>query len=378
MIPDISEIGEFVYTWDFDEEEYAEYLQENEEEHNDNTLLQYIMDNVSFDFEFLDNETFHTFAWESMYYQEIEDNFGEDFAREVLDDCKNKGEGRIETISFFDNEIDINNPNELNAEAVKLLPHGDYFKDCRGFILSNGEVVYTPLEHNHCTAINGIKGTYHFITLGNIRVLQNSIDIGKEPTQQQRRVLATVINSYKGDTLYIDIIDKSSEFSVTYVNPEWRYVIGEIDRYYNEGIKPQGRTFYESKKKEGINMDKKINLTEEKYNEFVSYVFESAFFPKADLVLDVKEFLDKNFIRQGLLDIDDNGKPTTNKTVMWVYHGQPFRTLKMPELLMLLDDEFQDRIKEDKDRKKFLKQIITDWYYKRKNLKRGLLSVNYL
>ena len=34
MVPDISQIGEFVYTWDCDKEDYEEYIQDNELENN--------------------------------------------------------------------------------------------------------------------------------------------------------------------------------------------------------------------------------------------------------------------------------------------------------------------------------------------------------
>jgi hypothetical protein len=44
---------------------------------------------------------------------------------------------------FDDEEIDVNNPDELNSIAIKMLPHGDYYKDCRGFILTNGDIIYT-------------------------------------------------------------------------------------------------------------------------------------------------------------------------------------------------------------------------------------------
>jgi hypothetical protein len=56
---------------------------------------------------------------------------------------------------------------------------------------------------------------------------------------------------------------------------------------------------------------------------------------------------------------------------------QPLKTLRMKELLMLLDDKFNNMVSDDKDRKKFLKQVITDWYLNKiKN--NGILSVNHL
>ena len=188
MVPDISQIGEFVYTWDFDKADYEEYIQDNELENNNETLLEYIRDNVLFEIDFLDNDTFHQFDSETMSLEEISNEFGDKLANAILTDCLEDGKGRFETYYLFDEEIDVNNKEQVNDMAKKLLQHGEYYKNCRGFILSDGTVVYTPNEHNQCTAINGVKNTFHFIQLGNIRLLQNSIDIGQQPTTQQTSV----------------------------------------------------------------------------------------------------------------------------------------------------------------------------------------------
>ena len=49
----------------------------------------------------------------------------------------------------------------------------------------------------------------------------------------------------------------------------------------------------------------------------------------------------------------------------------------MKELLRLLDDKFHNMVSDNVDRKKFLKQVIRDWY--QNNIKNnGILSVNHL
>lgn len=246
MLPDISEIGEFVYSWDFNKKDYQEYLIDSELEDTEDVFMEYINDEVSFSMEFLDNETYHTFARATnISLSEIKETYGEKLANVVLQDCLKNNEGRVETLLLYDEDIDINDKNQLNNMAKTLLQHGDYYKDCRGFILSDGTVVYTPNEHNQCTVINGVKGTYHFISLGNIRVLPNSIDIGQEPTFEQEQVLRQVINEYADDILYLDIFDNGTQIGVQYRNPQWRFVINEIKRYYREGIKPTGRDLYE-------------------------------------------------------------------------------------------------------------------------------------
>ena len=42
------------------------------------------------------------------------------------------------------------------------------------------------------------------------------------------------------------------------------------------------------------------------------------------------------------------------------------------------DDKFEKIITKKEDRRKFLKQVIKDWYYKNNGIKTGMLSVNYI
>ena len=121
IIPDISEIGEFVYSWDFDAEEYNEYLQENGLVDSQEELMNYIEEQVSFDVDFLDNVTYHTFDSLSMSLDEIRGEYGDKLADTILKDCMNDGEGRIETeLIIGDEDIDLNNDTQVNAVAKKL------------------------------------------------------------------------------------------------------------------------------------------------------------------------------------------------------------------------------------------------------------------
>ena len=375
MLPDISEIGEFQYSWDFDQDEYEEYLQDNEMENSQESLLEYINDMVTFDVNFIDNETYHQFASANMTLDEISNEYGEELANIVLSECMKDGKGYIETSTLYDNvKVNLNNPNELNNIAKTMLRHGEYFKGCRGFILSDGTIVYTPNEHNECTKINGVKDKFHFIRLGNIRILPNSIDIGKEPTYQQKNVLRQVISSYSnGDELYLDIFDEHNVISAKYKNPQWRYVLGEIERYYNEGIKPMGKTFYtENKKKK-----KTIIIDEDKEQELIGNILNEVFYPTAEKVNLITNYLDKNFAKQLLDTLDDNGYPSKEKTVVLLSNEkQPLKTMNMKELLRLVDDKFQKIMSNKEDRRKFLKQIIKDWYFNK--IKNGILTVNFI
>ena len=246
---DSSEIGAVNYSWDFDEEEYQEWLVDAEYENTQEALMEYINDNVEFELEYLDNETYHTCGCDYVDYNTLEDMFGEKMQKEILTTCMSDGSGSFETVNLYsDDDVDINDRNSVNNMAMRLLRHGDYFKDCRGFILTNGVVVYTESEHNEICRIPNINNKFDFIRMGNIRILPQSIDIGAAPTSEQRSVLRKVIASYANEELYLDIYQGKSSIGAKYIQPDWRYVMGEIDRFFSEGIKPQGNGFYEGKK----------------------------------------------------------------------------------------------------------------------------------
>ena len=263
----MSMIGAVNYSWDFDEDEYQEWLRDDMEgaQPTNENLREYIEDNVTFEIEYLDNETLHHFDSDNLIFSELEDEFGENMANKMLQTCLNDGSGSFETCDLYEDEVvDLNDPDSVNAMAVKLLQHGEYYKDCRGFILTNGEVVYTPAEHNQCSIIDGVNGTFVFIRLGNIRVLSQSIDLSKMPTREQMLTLRKVIKSYADEVLYVDILgDGATLSSAVYVRPSIDRVLGEITRYFTEGIKLRGSQMLEQ-----INFmfDKNIVISESQYN----------------------------------------------------------------------------------------------------------------
>ena len=274
---DLSEVGLVEYEWYFDEDEYREWLQDCELTDSEEVRNQYYTEEVTYGVEYFDNETYHYMDGDqNLLYDDLDDLFGKDMAKQMLQNCIENGGGKFETYELYEkNSYDLTNSNELNDIAMKLFRHGEYYKDCRGFILSNGIIVYTPNEHNEICMIPGVKTKFDFIRMGNIRVLPNSIDIGSEPTHEQEEVLRQVISSYANEELYLDIFNGSSEIGVKYVTPNWRYVIGEIDRYYSEGIKPQGNdglyenTEYEVKPNE-------VDLSSfKKRNELVPSIWEN-------------------------------------------------------------------------------------------------------
>lgn len=123
---------------------------------------------------------------------------------------------------------------------------------------------------------------------------------------------------------------------------------------------------------------KYIKINEDVETKIISELISEAFYPNVDKVLFIKDYIDKNFKKQSLDDIDTNGYPcSTPSVVMMSKNGQPIKTMEMKEFLLFLDDKFHNMISDESDRKKFLKQVITDWY-NNKISKNGLLSVNHL
>lgn len=123
---------------------------------------------------------------------------------------------------------------------------------------------------------------------------------------------------------------------------------------------------------------KHIKIKEGDETKIISELISEAFYPNVDKVLFIKDYIDKNFKKQSLNDIDANGYPcSTPSVVMMSNNGQPIKTMEMKEFLLFLDDKFRNMISDESDRKKFLKQVISDWY-NNKISKNGLLSVNHL
>lgn len=121
----------------------------------------------------------------------------------------------------------------------------------------------------------------------------------------------------------------------------------------------------------------KIVIDENTENKVINFFLSEAFIPKTDLVLQIKKYIDDNFARQMLDDIENGYPKKVSTVVMLSSDKQPLKTLQMSEFLMLLDDKFHTIIKDDEDRKKFLKQIIKDWFNDTIS-KNGILTKNYI
>ena len=120
---------------------------------------------------------------------------------------------------------------------------------------------------------------------------------------------------------------------------------------------------------------KVVILTENLLQECYSTILNEVYYPLSSKVLLIKNYLDRNFKRDYILDMDENGYPINKGVVNMVSNGVVIQQMQGDEILTLLDDKFHNIIKDKKDRRTFLKQVLSDWF-QNKISREGLLTVN--
>ena len=322
--------------------------------------------------------------------EEIIDMFGEG----TLDAMKKTYEarkGKSGLMSVFverdEEQVDVNDINAVNERLKKMVKPTGNWHVC-GWILTDGTMLSYDVgngtrgvDHNqYITSIDGLD-KYKFAEMGAIRCFPEDricrFQIRKEPTEKQYSVLKNIFMSANGVELDLGDGDKMASYATfDENNPEIKRIHGNpwnlidtIKSFYSgeKRYSSEVSRFHEGKERKLF----KITETQAKHivseknkreDEFYAMLNES-FHPKSSLVLRVKEYLDRNFKRTTVNDIDANGYPSDEKTVTWVNgNGDALKSMNMSQLLDLLDDRFNSSIKNNKDRKEFLKQVIIDWY----------------
>ena len=205
-----------------------------------------------------------------------------DEANEISDKIK-KLEGRIQQREMWDKqekerkerERIQKQENEENEHIISLAV--DEFGLTRdlnqaGYILPDGTLLnfgsggYRGTDHRNIADIyaeNGIKiwddeyrynYVVDFMNRGAIRCDVNSglLDMTKEPTNEQYYVINSFVRQ-AGD-VDIDFTDNKGDIihSVSYSNANPQAVVADIQRFYNEGIMPQGNVRYEGKRMRSV------------------------------------------------------------------------------------------------------------------------------
>jgi hypothetical protein len=123
-------------------------------------------------------------------------------------------------------------------------------------------------------------------------------------------------------------------------------------------------------------MGKKIIISENIENLFIQLALNEVFYPEANKVLIIKNYLDKNFIKSTIDDIDNNGYPIKTRVVsMKNSNGDALNTMTTSQLFYLIQDKFKNIYHNKEQRDKLIKQVIKDWC-DGKISREGMLSVN--
>lgn len=121
-----------------------------------------------------------------------------------------------------------------------------------------------------------------------------------------------------------------------------------------------------------------IIIDENKERSIIGKLLTEIFCPSSEKVNVIKDYLDKHFSKTAMDDIDSDGYPKKSFVAMMLSSDkQPIKTITPKELLLILDDKFEKAIADKDDRRKFLKQIIIDWFNNKID-RTGILSVNII
>lgn len=120
-----------------------------------------------------------------------------------------------------------------------------------------------------------------------------------------------------------------------------------------------------------------IKINEDNERQIIQDILAESYYPTGEKVLTIKNYLDGNFQRIQSDDIDEKGYPKKVNCVMLMSGNQALKPMTMSELLLMLDDKFIKMISDKSDRRKFLMQVIKDWYNNKID-RNGVLSVNFV
>ena len=119
---------------------------------------------------------------------------------------------------------------------------------------------------------------------------------------------------------------------------------------------------------------KKIIISESKKKVLINCIKESIS-GYSDKVNIIKTYLDNNYIKADIDDLDNNGNMSTvNLVIMLDTKKQPTKhRLTLKQLYEKLQYKYQNIISDKIERNNFLWQLVNDWYYNRIS-KNGNLS----
>ena len=120
-----------------------------------------------------------------------------------------------------------------------------------------------------------------------------------------------------------------------------------------------------------------IKINEDREQEIIRDILAESYYPTGEKVLAIKKYLDDTFQRIQTDDVDEKGYPKKVNCVALMSGNEMLKPMTMSELLTMLDDKFMNMISDKGDRRKFLMQVIKDWYNNKID-RNGVLSVNFV
>ena len=245
---DYDEVNMIEFECWYDEDDYNDFLIENginneNIEQFQSQIDEWMYENLSFNCSFYNRDYEYIGGFDepqSMFeFEGVSDEISELIVNTFKENPQYGKEYRIDDVLY----TLYSYGDDIYEVAKRLFPtYDEYSEGLRGFILQDGTIIGTEAEHNEVTQLKGVESKFDFIRMGNIRIMPNSIDVGQAPSWSQREVLRSLIATYSNDELYLDIFDEKSgtETGCRYSYPSWREVLADIDRFYDEGIKPSG------------------------------------------------------------------------------------------------------------------------------------------
>ena len=105
------------------------------------------------------------------------------------------------------NDLDDSNVNAVNSFAKRFFQTSEeYLGNDRGYILTDGTILeFGPnMDHASISSV-GHQTIGSFLSLGNIRIGEGSIELATEPTFAQRKQLRKFIQYNSNSEIYVDI-----------------------------------------------------------------------------------------------------------------------------------------------------------------------------
>ena len=244
---DWNTVDTITFECSYDEDDLKEAIEDGDIDNSDEGIEKWMYENLEFSILCQDNDG-NNLGWldttpDMMSYDGIPQEYIDLIVDEYKKDPKINHEYRIDDISYeMASRID-----DVDEACKRMFDTADeYQRGMHGFVLKDGTIILMPPggDHNNITSINGVESKWQFVEDGYPSIVGNNLRVGGELTYPQKEVIGRMIRSYSDEELYVSFLGgKHGEQSCRYYQPDWRAVMADIERYYTEGIIPQGDGF---------------------------------------------------------------------------------------------------------------------------------------